>query len=623
MKARRPGAWAAVLTLTAIVATAAPSQALTATPSPTDTASPTTSATSSPSAPPTATPPPTGAASATPTGTASPSPTGTATAAPTPSPSTTTAPTAPSAIQVKYAALGGAAGALGAATGDVGCALAAGGCAQTFQNGTIIWSSATGAHVVWGAISGRWVAAGAAEGFLGYPTTDELAARNGGVYQAYQGGAIYWSPKTGAHSVGGAIRGNWAANGYEGGVLGFPTTEEVPIRNGGVYQLYQGGAIMWSPTTGAHTSVGAVRGKYGATGYEAGFLGYPTTDEVPLSNGGVYQLYQNGAIYWSPMTGAHPSGGAIRTEYAARGYENGVLGYPATDEGAARGGGAYQHYQGGSIYWSPAAGTHTIAGGIRAVWAGSGWENGSLGYPVSNELCDGSACIQRFQGGTITWVNGVVGIHGYNECESLNNGRSQYPSYGAAAVSFAIAESYGSYNAWFVRCQNTAGVYWPDWYAPATVGRSGFKPPGIASGPTRYEYSPTGDYSVTQAFGLGNPGTALPYQTLNPSSRWGGNPWTATYNQYFESSSWTGYDENMWYFATRSTHDYRQGAVINYNRPPDSGIVQDAGFAIFLHENTAPTAGCIALPESILVDWLQKARSGDRIIMGVRADLFH
>ncbi|MDQ0258654.1 uncharacterized protein with LGFP repeats/L,D-peptidoglycan transpeptidase YkuD (ErfK/YbiS/YcfS/YnhG family) [Sinomonas atrocyanea] len=573
MRPLRRGGWAAALALAALLAAAGPSQAGPA-PSPTDSASPAPTSTDTPSAAatasPSATPSPTDPAQA---GTASAAPTGAppASAPPTDPPTATdTAPAPLSPIQAKYAALGGAAGWLGASVSAEDCAAPpAGGCAAAFRNGAVYWSAASGAHTVGGAIRARWAAAGAAGGLLGYPTTDEVPIRSGGVYQLYQGGAIYWSPATGAHTSRGAIRAEYAAAGWENGFLGYPTTDEVPIRSGGVYQLYQGGAILWSPASGAHTSGGAIRGAWAATGYENGPLGYPTTDELPIRSGGVYQLYQGGAMYWSPGTGARAS-----------------------------------------------------RGGIRAVWAGTGYENGSLGYPVTNELCSGSSCIQKFQGGTITWIAGATGVHPYNECESLNNGRSNYPSYGASAVSFAIAESYGSYRATFVRCQNTAGVYWPDWSAGATVGRSGFKPPGVASGPTRYEYSPTGDYSVTQAFGLGNPGTELPYQTLNPNSRWGGNPWSGTYNQYFESSSWVGYDENMWYFATRSTHDYRQGAVLNYNRPPDAGIVQDAGFAIFLHENTSPTAGCIALPDWNLVDWLQKARSGDRIIMGVRSALF-
>jgi L,D-peptidoglycan transpeptidase YkuD (ErfK/YbiS/YcfS/YnhG family) len=487
------------------------------------------------------------------------------------------------------------------------------------------YSSPAGAFFTDAEVRAKYESMGAETGWFGYPTAEETCSLpGGGCKQTYQRGAILWSPATGAHTNLGAIRSKYAETGYENGWLGYPTTDEVPAGNGGVYQLYQRGAILWSPATGAHTNLGAIRSKYAETGYQSGWLGYPTTDEVPAGNGGVYQNYQGGAILWSPGTGPHTTHGGIRVEYTGTGLANGALGYPTSEEVCGlRGGGCYQMYQGGAILWSPATGAHTTHGAIRAVWAGTGFENGALGYPVTDELCSGSNCIQKYQGATITWLNGPTGIHPYDECEALNNGHSNYSSYGASAVSFAIAESYGSSSATFVRCQNTAGVYWPDWITPGTVGMSGFKHPGVASGPTRYDYSPTGDYSVTQAFGLGNPGTSLPYQTLNPYSRWGGNPWTSTYNQYFESAGWVPYDENMWYFATRAQHDYRQGAVINYNRPPDSGITQDAGFAIFLHEDPVPTAGCVALPEANIVDWLQKARSGDRIIMGVRSDLFH
>ena len=51
-------------------------------------------------------------------------------------------------------------------------------------------------------------------------------------------------------------------------------------------------------------------------------------------------------------------------------------------------------------------------------------------------------------------------------------------------------------------------------------------------------------------------------------------------------------------------------------------IVQDAGFAIFLHENKAPTAGCIALDDGAVEDYRRKSTPGDRIIMGVASDLF-
>lgn len=58
-------------------------------------------------------------------------------------------------------------------------------------------------------------------------------------------------------------------------------------------------------------------------------LGYPTSDVGwPLNNGGKYQLFQGGAIVWSPATGAHESTGPIRAAWQSTGFENGRLGYP-------------------------------------------------------------------------------------------------------------------------------------------------------------------------------------------------------------------------------------------------------------------------------------------------------
>ncbi|UKA57137.1 S8 family serine peptidase [Arthrobacter sp. FW306-2-2C-D06B] len=188
--------------------------------------------------------------------------------------------------------------------------------------------------------------------------------RNDGCYEMYQGGAIVWSPATGAHVSIGGIRAAWAGTGYENGPLGYPTTNEVcGLRDSGCYQMYQGGAIVWSPATGAHVSIGGIRAAWAGTGYENGPLGYPTTNEVcGLRDSGCYQMYQGGAIVWSPATGAHVSIGGIRAAWAATGYENGPLGYPTTNEYPAGNGGVVQNYQGGRIAWSPTAGTTVTYG---------------------------------------------------------------------------------------------------------------------------------------------------------------------------------------------------------------------------------------------------------------------
>src|SRR5699024_793378 len=72
---------------------------------------------------------------------------------------------------------------------------------QGFQGGTVYWSSETGPRVVEGAILKAYRDAGAENSELGYPTSDEIALTDGGAFSRFQGGAVYWSPDTGAHVV--------------------------------------------------------------------------------------------------------------------------------------------------------------------------------------------------------------------------------------------------------------------------------------------------------------------------------------------------------------------------------------------------------------------------------------
>ena len=156
----------------------------------------------------------------------------------------------------------------------------------------------------------------------------------------------------------------------------------------------------------------AIQAKYAQLG--SSVIGVPTTSVVcGLADGGCYQGFERGGIHWSPSTGAHFTRGLIRSKWAALGAENGFLGYPTTDEicGLA-GGGCFQGFQGGGIHYSPAVGTYSTRGAIRARWAASGAENGSYGYPTSDEACrtgtsGGTLCTQTFQGGTIKWRSDV------------------------------------------------------------------------------------------------------------------------------------------------------------------------------------------------------------------------
>jgi uncharacterized protein with LGFP repeats/L,D-peptidoglycan transpeptidase YkuD (ErfK/YbiS/YcfS/YnhG family) len=506
------------------------------------------------------------------------------------------------------------------------------GCFQKFSSGLdITWSPVGGSQTVWtkGGIGDALFRLYGGYAQSGYPTSAEQCGLvNSGCEQSFGNLRILWSAASGAAGVWtpGAIGSAYAGAGVESGWLGYPTTRETcGLKAGGCYQMYQRGAIIWSPASGARTSHGGIRSAWASSGFENGRFGYPITDEIcgqPAS--GCLQQFQSGVIYWSAQSGANGVNGGIRSQYDNMGgLTGGYLGYPIAGEVCGqRGGGCYQWFQGGLIFWSSATGAQPVRGGIKAKYEQMGWHLSYLGYPATPETCINGECVQTFQGGYLTWRPAGTADYRHSECTGLNDGRVKYSSDNANHVTLVYTAAYGQSSAAVAYCKRVAGTYVTEWTTSGFVGASGFKPPGVPSGPTRYNYSPTGSFSVTEAFGLGNPGTALPYRTLNPRSRWGGNPWTGTYNTYFESSSWVGYDENMWYFATRPQHDYRQGAVINYNRPPDSPIIQDAGFAIFLHENKVPTAGCISLDDWAVVDFLQKSTPGDRIIMGVAADIF-
>lgn len=175
----------------------------------------------------------------------------------------------------------------------------------------------------------------------------------------------------------------------------------------GRYQHYQHGSIYWSPDTGAHEVHGAIREKWKSLGWETGFLGYPLTDESTTPDGdGRYNHFQGGSVYWTSATGAHEVHGAIRSRWAAMGWEKSYLGYPLTDETETPDTiGRFTHFQGGSIYWTPNTGAHAVHENIRDKWQSLGWELGHLGYPIEDTIIymHPSSMRCRFQGGEVTW----------------------------------------------------------------------------------------------------------------------------------------------------------------------------------------------------------------------------
>jgi hypothetical protein len=255
---------------------------------------------------------------------------------------------AAAAIGALYAQLGGQWGILGAPT--TGVTPISGGYDETFQHGAIFYSSGTGAHDLVGATATEYfhtanekdAFGNDVQGILGFPTANQGndPGVSGAQIARFQGGQIYSSSATGAHVVYGAILAEYQATANEKDfyghdvqtVIGLPTTDEasVPGVAAGRVTDFQNGAIYWSARTGAHVVYGAIYARFTSIG-GASYFGLPTTDETETPDGlGRYNHFETigpggsgalAAIDWTPNYGAHTVTGPILALFASNGWE--------------------------------------------------------------------------------------------------------------------------------------------------------------------------------------------------------------------------------------------------------------------------------------------------------------
>jgi uncharacterized protein with LGFP repeats len=113
------------------------------------------------------------------------------------------------------------------------------------------------------AIDDKYAALGGPGGFLGPPVdegagSEEMPTSDGrGRCRDFQGGSIYWTLGNGAHEAHGAIRDKWASMGWERSPLRYPTSDEKNIVGGhGRISEFENGVILWTPERGAEARVG-------------------------------------------------------------------------------------------------------------------------------------------------------------------------------------------------------------------------------------------------------------------------------------------------------------------------------------------------------------------------------
>ncbi|MEZ0094433.1 L,D-transpeptidase family protein [Streptacidiphilus sp. EB129] len=150
------------------------------------------------------------------------------------------------------------------------------------------------------------------------------------------------------------------------------------------------------------------------------------------------------------------------------------------------------------------------------------------------------------------------------------------------------------------------------WVELFSTGEARIGSHGTTDGATRHQgtgTTPTGTYTITRGFGIGqDPGTAMPYHQVTGDDWWVEDPQSPYYNQ-MRTAAQGGFplteagDRGSEHLVSYPTQ-YNNALVIDYNMNP---AVPGRGAGIFLHDlgpQRGPTAGCVALPATVMTEVL-------------------
>lgn len=277
---------------------------------------------------------------------------------------------------------------------------------QYFERGLVMSSSSTGTYAVLnGSIRDAWGSAGGSAGSLGWPISNQEST-SGGVRQQFQRGAVF-VPTGGTGLVLAGEIGQYWSTGSNSTLLGAPTTVPSSFSAGGVagqIQYFQRGLVMSSTVTGTYGVLnGAIRNTWSSMGGSGGILGWPTTDQISVT-GGIQQSFQRGMVTISPE-GTPTTLSGLYYAYWTEGSNSTLLGSPVASPVAWSAGGvtgSYQVFDQALVMSSTATGTYAVLHGpIRDTWGSAGGSGGSLGWPTADQQLTPDGILQQFQHGQV------------------------------------------------------------------------------------------------------------------------------------------------------------------------------------------------------------------------------
>jgi hypothetical protein len=260
---------------------------------------------------------------------------------------------------------------------------------------TLYWSDPHDVHATWGGIGELYELEGGTGGWLGFPVSDEVEAgpshRNSGAgttgwCQRFEGGAIYYSQKTGAMAVPRAIAD------YHEGRHGAASSRGFPVSR----------------------VLGAAKSRCGTTGVYQRFEG---TEDYP---GDILKQWSDGegpggaTVYASAAHGTYCVGWGNGVLYERLKGTASWLGFPKSDETDARMSTddpwcTVQEFEGGVIFFKERHGSVTVTNATMDYLTRTGLRE-RIGFPVRREAplaAEDEELVQFFEHGVVTVRNGA------------------------------------------------------------------------------------------------------------------------------------------------------------------------------------------------------------------------
>ncbi len=313
---------------------------------------------------------------------------------------------------------------LGRAISPVKSNLKDNGSVQSFSNGrttfAVYYSPRTNTvtHInINGGIANFWINSGWENSRLGYPVTPEEKISNNHWIQRFENGTI--SYRNGAFVT---YNGNPIANYYLRNYVGIGhpvSNEKCGLKDGGCVQTFSDGvltnAVYYSPVTkvATHVNLDSSLAKIWInSGWENSRLGYPIASEEKVDRNHSVQRFENGTLSVKGNGSAIAYNNRPITNYYLNHSE--LIGHPVSNEkcGLKDGGCVQTFAKYNNLYavYSSKNGIYhlDLNHPITKYWINKGWENSSLGYPISDIVRTEIGFKQSFEKGTLLYEFGKV-----------------------------------------------------------------------------------------------------------------------------------------------------------------------------------------------------------------------